>query len=94
MSRTFISLIAWSWTAVALIGSHKVDAQSDNIYVYGRVIILNPTVDQDSVLVVVADTLNRDTTFLIARAPKFKYECHLAYGSVYKLSFTMPKHFS
>jgi len=68
--------------------------QVDNIYVYGRVKILDPTLQQDSVLVVVADTLNRDTSFLIARAPKFKYECHLAYGSVYQLSFTMPKHFS
>lgn len=74
--------------------AHSVVGQVDDIYVYGRVRILDPTLQQDSVLVVIADTVNRDTSFQYACAPKFKYECNLSYGSVYQLSFSMPQHFS
>lgn len=74
--------------------AHSAIGQVDNIYVYGRVKILDPTLQQDSVLVTVADTVHRDTSFQYACAPKFKYECHLVYGSVYQLSFSMARHFS
>ena len=74
--------------------AHSVVGQVDDIYVYGRVKILDPTLRQDSVLVAVSDTVNRDTSFQYACAPNFKYEHHLSYGSVYQLSFTMARHFS